>query len=561
MSSSRGVFSLRPPPAKAPSDSTNWNYRKARPAILAEHRAERDALRGKPWPADPAQVVAAWSAEVLRVPKTGKPLILPAYLVAFLADALAAGVLEAALTCGRKCGKSFGIAALILACLVGPLARPALKVLLASYTGKLAGVIVDAIEAIADASGLEDLAVTHFPPPGGARCDRLGTALQVIASDKGAAGHALEGDVLILDEAGMWGEDRRSMWNACLAALSAAQDGGKVLAIGTKYRGPMFRALLDAGLAGQDGYAAAEYAAPEGCSLDDVEAWKAANPTLGTIKSWAVMRQAAGRALANSQEAPDFMAQHLNLEVPVDQLEMIVTVAQWRTCEGEVERRGSYYLGVDLGQSVSMTAAFAYWPETGAGLALGAFPGQPSLAERGQVDEVGTAYTDAAAAGELVQLGSGQVTPVTPFLAFVIDRLGGELPAAIGCDRYRKKEAIDALASAAIRAPVEWRGQGAGWHGHEDVRAFQRAVLGGRLHVGPSVLMRQAILESRVKRDDNGNPSLAKARQKGRIDALQAAVIAVGLGTRREGLVDTGEGVARRERPATVTFIPAARRF
>ena len=44
--------------------------------------------------------------------------------------------------------------------------------------------------------------------------------------------------------------------------------------------------------------------------------------------------------------------------------------------------------------------------------------------------------------------------------------------------------------------------------------------------------MESAIAETVIGRDTNGNPRLDKARSKGRIDALQAAVLAVGLGRR-----------------------------
>ena len=44
--------------------------------------------------------------------------------------------------------------------------------------------------------------------------------------------------------------------------------------------------------------------------------------------------------------------------------------------------------------------------------------------------------------------------------------------------------------------------------------------------------MEAAIIESVLVRDKSGNPSLDKSRQKGRNDALQAGVIAVGIGRR-----------------------------
>ena len=84
---------------------------------------------------------------------------------------------------------------------------------------------------------------------------------------------------------------------------------------------------------------------------------------------------------------------------------------------------------------------------------------------------------------------------------------------------------------------MDWRAQGSGKDGSADVRAFQRAIEGGGLRPGESLLLRSAIAESVLRYDGNGNPALEKSRQRGRIDVLAAAVLAVGAGGRRvEGM-------------------------
>ena len=77
-----------------------------------------------------------------------------------------------------------------------------------------------------------------------------------------------------------------------------------------------------------------------------------------------------------------------------------------------------------------------------------------------------------------------------------------------------------------------------GMDGSADVRSFQRKVESGELRPGESLLLASAIAESRLRYDGNGNGALDKGRAKGRIDALSAAVIAVGLGSREHA----GEG-------------------
>ena len=154
----------------------------------------------------------------------------------------------------------------------------------------------------------------------------------------------------------------------------------------------------------------------------------------------------------------------------------------------------------------------------------------PSLRQRGESDAVGGLYERMAERGEVMTF-DGRVTPVGAFLQAVAASLAGEHILAAGADRYRAAEARQALESAGVRWPVQWRGTGAHARadGSHDVRAFQRLVLAGRLRTAESLLMESAIAESSVRRDEAGNPALSKARERSRIDALQAGVIAAGL--------------------------------
>ena len=81
------------------------------------------------------------------------------------------------------------------------------------------------------------------------------------------------------------------------------------------------------------------------------------------------------------------------------------------------------------------------------------------------------------------------------------------------------------------------RGQGYR-DGAEDVRAFRKAVLDGKVAPEKSLLLRAALLEARTVGDPSGNHKLAKGTQGGRRaqardDAAAAAIIAVAEGMRR----------------------------
>ena len=153
---------------------------------------------------------------------------------------------------------------------------------------------------------------------------------------------------------------------------------------------------------------------------------------------------------------------------------------------------------------------------------------------RGTADGVGGRYRLMERRGEL-QTYPGRVTPVGPFLADAAADLEGCDVALALADRYRQAEADQALLDCGIDWPVEWRAQGSGRDGSADIRDFQREVLERRVKCRRSLLMEQAIRDSAVRRDANGNPALEKGRQRGRIDALAAAILAIGAGRRDRG--------------------------
>ena len=68
--------------------------------------------------------------------------------------------------------------------------------------------------------------------------------------------------------------------------------------------------------------------------------------------------------------------------------------------------------------------------------------------------------------------------------------------------------------------------------GAYDVRSFQVAVLERRIKVCRSLLLEHSIANSSISRDAAGNCKLDRATQRGRIDTLQAGVLALGLGAR-----------------------------
>ena len=448
-------------------------------------------------------------------------MALPDYLANFIGDALTHD--EALLCIARKNGKSAAVAILLLAHLCGPLRRPGWRAGVASINAGKAAELWAQAAAIALASGLS-LETMKAPQK------RLRTAageVEILPAVD-AAGAASSYDLAIIDELGLLGEKHREFVASMRSSVSAK--GGRFLALTIHGGGPFVKEIL--ARKGAPGLAIHHYHAPPGCRLDDKAAWRAANPGLGSIKSLAYMESEAARAAATPSDQAHFRANDMNAPASPSRM-MIVGVDQWAAC-AETEqppREGDCTIGFDLGGSSSMTAAAIYWPESGRLEAWGAFPDSPSLSRRGVLDGVGNRYEQMADRGELITY-PGLVTPVSAFLHFLSCRVNPNLVMGAVADRYRQAEMLQAMQDAAIPWQVEWRPMGVGPSGSADIRAFQKVVLERRLFPGRSLLLESAIADSALRLDGNGNPALERGRSRGRIDALAATVLAVGLGER-----------------------------
>ena len=131
-------------------------------------------------------------------------------------------------------------------------------------------------------------------------------------------------------------------------------------------------------------------------------------------------------------------------------------------------------------------------------------------------------------------------------LETALDRWGN--PDAVVADRYRVAELRDHLAAISFPS-AELVARGMGYRdGAQDVRAFRRAALDGKLTPVRSLLLRSAMGEARTISDAAGNAKLAKGaeggrRERAKDDAVAAAILAVSVGRRGMG-ESTGEVVS-----------------
>ena len=461
--------------------------------------------------ADPVGALASWAAETLIVPPghplSGQPMALPDFAVNWLTESW--GAHESALSTGRKNAKSAIAAVVCLGYLCGPLRRPGWRGAIASLDKNKAGELRRQVTEIAQASGLE-VRIRKSPYPG--TIESSTGSLDTLSADR-TAGHASGYDLVIVDETGLFPLRARDLLAGLRSSVSARN--GQIRHISIRGDSILFREILE-----NPSVVSHVHAAPDGCAIDDEAAWRAANPTLGSVKSLDYMRAEVERVAGVTSDEPSFRAYDLNLAIAPTR-EMVCTPGDLEACFVDVaEYRGPVYVGLDIGEASSGTAAVAYWPETGALKSWLAFGDVPDLAARARRD--GADYATMARRGEL-RTYPGRTVPVSEFVLQVeADLSGADVRTAVA-DGYRCGELLDVCPW-----PLEVVRSGTGPSGSAAVRAFQRAVLTKTIATVENLSLTNAIAESTLRRDGNGNPAIDKARSGGRIDVLSAAVLAVG---------------------------------
>ena len=464
---------------------------------------------------------------------------------------------ESALTMGRGNGKTTLCAAIATAAIDGPMAIQRGQVAIVAADFKQGGILFEHLLWLLG-NRLNDVMewrVVQNSREMMIQRRATGSHIRVFGSNPASA-HGLAPQIALLDEPAKWRETWAAKMYAAIVTALGKQPHSRLIALGTRpERGTSnwFSDLLESG---GPGVYVQQHWAPD----DDDDRWpvfsmrsiRAANPMLDHNPS---LRTEILRHREKAQKrGGDAMAQwnslRLNRGTPeVAGRQRIVSMSAWAACVRDEPplAEGPVCVGVDLGGSSSMTAAALYWPATGLLRTVGAFPSDPPLDERGSNDGVGERYVRMHRRNEIAVF-PGRVTPVAAFLMQLVRLLEGQTVIKLVADRYRKAEAEQAFAEAGIHLvevdhernaeaaadegwPVFWRPVGAGPDGAMDVRAFQAEVLESHLSMAPTLMMESAVAESLIV-FVNGNPRLEKAKNTSRIDALQAAVLAVGAGRR-----------------------------
>ena len=365
-----------------------------------------------------------------------------------------------------------------------------------------------------------------------------GTMLKVIGSDPKRA-HGLQPHFLVCDEPAQY-ESGGDMMYAALRTSLGKQANPRMLVIGTRPRNPthFFARLLAAPPPGTKSivYAADPKDAKDGGAFKKSTIRKA-NPSYDHLEALRdeIDEFKEGARRFGGMRRAQYLALYLNMGTSEsDAVEDVIETEAWEavTDKPQPERAGPVAVGVDLGGGNSLTACAFYWPQSGRLECHVAVPAIPALDERGQKDGIGLAYEEMMEQGVL-HIHGVKETRNGEFLRSRFKEVLGHVWLGVACDRYKLTAVQQAMIDAG-HGDNEYvdRAVGRGPDGWSDLESFRSCVLEEHLRPGLNLALEQAIMSAIVKRDTNGNAGLDKSSQKGRIDALQAVVHAVGLGER-----------------------------
>ncbi len=468
----------------------------------------------------------------------GQPFPLFPWERRFVNGAFRSGVSEAALSVGRGNGKTTLVAGLGAAAVDGPLAVPRAETLLVASSFEQGRISFEHILAfLRERHGAELDNKSKWRIWDTAQQARIsnrsnGATVRCLGSDPRRA-HGAAPSLILLDEPAQWPDTSSDRMLAALRTAAGKQPTCRLIALGTlpADKEHWFSKMLFGGADYSQVHAAGKEA-----PKFQARTWHKANPSLRYLPDLLdAIRRESAKAKRDPAVLASFEALRLNLGTTDTLRSVLLGLDTWLAIEGEAPREGGCVWGIDLGTSAAQSAIAAFWPDTGRLECMAAFPTEPTLEERGLRDGVGKLYDSCYRRGELIQVGGAAVS-VIELVQAAQERYGA--PFALASDRWREAELRDALKGAGLPlAKLELRGQGFR-DGAEDVRAFVRWCLEGKVTPLPSMLLTSAVGEARTVADQAGNAKLAKGveggrRLRARDDAAAAGILAVALASRQ----------------------------
>jgi phage terminase large subunit-like protein len=435
---------------------------------------------------------------------------------------------RAYLSIARKNGKSALISCIVLAHLVGPEARRNSQIVSGARSREQAAIVFKLAAKMVRMNTELDGLVRIVPSGKKLIGLPLNVEYQAMAAEAGTA-HGLSPVLAILDEVGQVRGPQDDFIDAITTA-QGAHDAPLLVAISTQAPtdADLFSVWLDDARKSADPKIVCHlYAANEDADLMDESGWRAANPGYGAICSADEIRLEAERALRMPAAENTFRNLMLNQRVSV--FDPFVSRAIWQQNGGEVlPFAGPVWGGLDLSITTDLTAFVLIGRDVYGDWAVEPYFWMAGdlIEERSRRDREG--YVGWMRAG-YIRAPSGKSIDYGDVTREIAAICAGLNVRGIAFDPYK----IDLLKSHAqaqglgLPELVEWR-QVAG-RMEQGVGPLEVELLHGRVRHGGNPVLTMCARNAVVKRDEQGNRKLDKAKSTGRIDGMVALAMAMGL--------------------------------
>ena len=477
----------------------------------------------------------------------GQPIVLEQWQKDWIRDTYRVGVLRSYLTVARKNGKSTLVACIVLAHILGPCAYPNSKILSCAHSEDQAAIIYQKCVAMIELNPvLETLSSVKLSPR-----KIIGLSLNVEYRPSPANKiTALGGGwiLIVFDETGAVRGDSDEFIDSVDTA-QGSYDHPLVISMSTQAKSDqdLFSVWIDDALtSGDPSIIAHVYAAQDDkCDVMDRDAWRQANPGLGTIRKLSDFEQKAQLTKRGVFKESKFRNFYLNQRI--ETFDPFVQRSDWTLCAEEPSNDPNlvWYGALDLSSTTALTSYTRVAEERRAG--------QPSvlhahcrfwLPENGLDDKVQKdrqPYDIWADAGFL-ELTEGSSVRLVYVAEIIIDDLRAGRVSKIAYDRWHIDHFFRALYEVAARRTAD----GAKLEiTEEDIGAFvsfgqgyrsmtpalrnlEEIIVDHRLRHGGNPVL-EMCAKNAVIQTDGINRKLIKASSKRHIDGMITLTMAASL--------------------------------
>ena len=439
---------------------------------------------------------------------------------------------QAVLSIGRRGGKTLLAAVIVLVHLVGPAKRPNSVIVSAATTRKQAKIVFRYVAAMVRANPTLRGKLKTIDSTSRIVSKEDSSVYSAISADAGGAfGDGL--DLVIYDELAQ--SKNTALYDALMTSLGS-QVEPLMMIISTQAPADdhILSELIDYGLKVRAGefedptFTVHLYAATPGCNLLDEDEWLKANPSLGDYRDLDEFRAAMKRAV--KMPSLEASLRNLYLNQRVQAKAPFLTGSVWKLGDEAPDEKLLYdgrpvFGGLDLSFRTDLSALVLAVEDDEGNVHL--FPRiwtpGDTLAERGTRDRA--PYQAWAERGFLIPV-PGQVLDYD-FLAADVGEVAATMEIGrIAYDRWRIDIFKKSLSRLGIYVTLMPFGQGFKSMSPA-IECFEELAIAGKIRHGNHPVLRWCVSNAIIEQDAAGNRKLTKAKSFGRIDAAQAAIMAV----------------------------------